>query len=148
VAVHFADLHDTPGRMKAKGVIRKQVQWQKSRTYFFWRLRRRLTEFDVARRTPSEVSPSEHRKTIMGELYKWYIEQGGSPEAYDDDRKMMLWLSEKNNEFVKFIDNKKHSSAASQISKIVSESDDQSLKDLLSKMDKKDLAKLAKAMQP
>ena len=25
VAVHFADLHDTPGRMKAKGVIKKQV---------------------------------------------------------------------------------------------------------------------------
>ena len=26
VAVHFADLHDTPGRMRAKGVIRRQVR--------------------------------------------------------------------------------------------------------------------------
>ena len=26
VAVHFADLHDTPGRMRAKGVIRRQVE--------------------------------------------------------------------------------------------------------------------------
>ena len=70
VAVHFADLHDTPGRMMEKGVIlvspfwspRQQcsapslifvpfshlfqdvLEWKNSRKYFYWRLRRRLCE--------------------------------------------------------------------------------------------------------
>jgi acetyl-CoA carboxylase/biotin carboxylase 1 len=48
VAVHFADLHDTPGRMKAKGVIKKQIAWGASRQFFYWRLRRRLLEFALA----------------------------------------------------------------------------------------------------
>lgn len=47
VAVHFADLHDTPGRMKAKGVIRKQVEWKYSRHYFYYRLKRRLLDFQA-----------------------------------------------------------------------------------------------------
>jgi len=44
VAYEFADLHDRPGRMKAKGVIREVVPWETSRTYFYWRLKRRLAE--------------------------------------------------------------------------------------------------------
>jgi acetyl-CoA carboxylase/biotin carboxylase 1 len=48
VAVHFADLHDTPGRMRAKGVIKKQIMWSQSRAFFYWRLRRRLHEFQMA----------------------------------------------------------------------------------------------------
>jgi hypothetical protein len=36
VALEFADLHDRPGRMKAKGVIRDVVDWADSRTYFYW----------------------------------------------------------------------------------------------------------------
>lgn len=42
VAEHFADMHDTPGRMCAKGVIRQAVPWTDARTIFYWRLRRRL----------------------------------------------------------------------------------------------------------
>jgi acetyl-CoA carboxylase/biotin carboxylase 1 len=40
VAHTFADLHDRAGRMKAKGVIREIVPWQRSREYFYWRIRR------------------------------------------------------------------------------------------------------------
>lgn len=47
VAVQFADLHDTPGRMEARGAVRKVVPWSESRSFFFWRLRRRLAEFDL-----------------------------------------------------------------------------------------------------
>lgn len=47
VAVQFADLHDTPGRMEARGAVRKVVPWAESRSFFFWRLRRRLAEFDL-----------------------------------------------------------------------------------------------------
>ena len=47
VAVQFADLHDTPGRMKHKHCIRSVVEWAHARKFFFWRLRRRLGKLCV-----------------------------------------------------------------------------------------------------
>lgn len=44
VALRFADLHDTPQRMAAKGVIAGIVPWEQSRAVFYRRLRRRLAE--------------------------------------------------------------------------------------------------------
>lgn len=44
ISVQFADLHDRSGRMLAKGVITKELQWRDARRFFFWRLRRRLNE--------------------------------------------------------------------------------------------------------
>lgn len=41
ISHEFADLHDRPGRMLAKGVIRDIVPWKRAREYFFWRVRRR-----------------------------------------------------------------------------------------------------------
>jgi len=42
--VLFSDLHDTPGRMKAKDVIIDKISWKDSRYFFFNRLRRLLAE--------------------------------------------------------------------------------------------------------
>lgn len=42
VALNFADLHDRPNRMLAKGAINDIVPWQKSRQFFYLRLRRLL----------------------------------------------------------------------------------------------------------
>ncbi len=42
VAHAFADLHDTPGRMLAKGCIHSVVHWRSARRELFLRLRRRL----------------------------------------------------------------------------------------------------------
>lgn len=44
VARHFAQLHDTPGRMKAKGVVRRVVEWSQARRVLGWRIRRLLVE--------------------------------------------------------------------------------------------------------
>lgn len=46
-ATEFCDLHDKTGRMKAKGVIREAVAWEKSREYFYWRAKRRIVEDDA-----------------------------------------------------------------------------------------------------
>jgi len=54
LATHFADLHDTPGRMLAKGVIRKVLQWSSSRTFLYWRIRRRLQEQVIQARLAAE----------------------------------------------------------------------------------------------
>ena len=42
VAIHFADLHDRPGRMLAVGAIKAIVPWQEARTTFYRRLCERL----------------------------------------------------------------------------------------------------------
>merc|ERR1719235_1461153 len=44
VAHEFADLHDRAGRMKAKNCIRDELQWKSSRSFFYWRIRRRISE--------------------------------------------------------------------------------------------------------
>ena len=44
IAVHFADLHDTPGRMLAKQVIKAVVPLRESRRILGNRLQRRLIE--------------------------------------------------------------------------------------------------------
>lgn len=47
VAVHFADLHDAPPRMKSKKAIRDVVPWSNARRFFYWRLRRKIAEFEL-----------------------------------------------------------------------------------------------------
>lgn len=60
IALQFADLHDRAGRMEAKGTIRKSLCWRDARRYFYWRLRRRLSEELILKRmalsAPSVVS--------------------------------------------------------------------------------------------
>ena len=53
VAVHFADLHDTPGRMKAKGCVVDVVPWAMSRRIFYQKLRARMHEMELGRRLVS-----------------------------------------------------------------------------------------------
>lgn len=60
MAVQFADLHDTPGRMAAVGVIRRAVPWAEARSFFYWRLRRRLAEFHL-RKEVSDLLVREGR---------------------------------------------------------------------------------------
>lgn len=96
VAVHFADLHDTPGRMKAKGVIRRQVDWKDSRSFFYYRVRRRLTEFDFANAV-KELNPIGHKDAIEL-LYTWFLSCGGSASLWEDDKGLLSWFSLNNHQ--------------------------------------------------
>lgn len=49
VATAFCDLHDTPGRMQAKNVIRDVVDWKQARSYFYWRMRRNVLEVQLSK---------------------------------------------------------------------------------------------------
>eukprot|EP00441_Pelagodinium_beii_P031460 CAMPEP_0197637908 /NCGR_PEP_ID=MMETSP1338-20131121/12992_1 /TAXON_ID=43686 ORGANISM="Pelagodinium beii, Strain RCC1491" /NCGR_SAMPLE_ID=MMETSP1338 /ASSEMBLY_ACC=CAM_ASM_000754 /LENGTH=2142 /DNA_ID=CAMNT_0043210401 /DNA_START=44 /DNA_END=6472 /DNA_ORIENTATION=+ len=42
IACEFADLHDRTGRMEAKGVIKKGLEWKRAREFFYWRVKARL----------------------------------------------------------------------------------------------------------
>merc|ERR1712176_1565712 len=73
ISVQFCELHDTPGRMKAVGVIERAVEWETARSYFYWRLRRKLAEFDLRKkilqtyqvgRADTTISPADASKHI------------------------------------------------------------------------------------
>jgi acetyl-CoA carboxylase/biotin carboxylase 1 len=71
VALHFADLHDKPKRMWAKGVIRDIVDWRDSRRYFYWRLKRRLYE-DQIRASIQEINPELDRQGALDLIASWF----------------------------------------------------------------------------
>ncbi|ETO23976.1 acetyl-CoA carboxylase [Reticulomyxa filosa] len=47
IALMFAELHDTPGRMKSVNVIREVVSWNQSRRFFYWRLRHKMIDTEA-----------------------------------------------------------------------------------------------------
>ena len=79
IAEQFADLHDTPGRMKAKGVIRDIVEWKDARRIFYGRLKRRLAEFRLRDRIVEVGSVGEEMKTSTASklLKKWFVSGSG-----------------------------------------------------------------------
>jgi acetyl-CoA carboxylase/biotin carboxylase 1 len=56
IAIQFADDHDKPQRMLAKGVIRQIVPWEQSRSYFYNRLKRRMAEKAAQAKIASALS--------------------------------------------------------------------------------------------
>eukprot|EP00172_Hildenbrandia_rubra_P004148 Plantae.Rhodophyta-Hildenbrandia_rubra.ctg785.p1 GENE.Plantae.Rhodophyta-Hildenbrandia_rubra.ctg785~~Plantae.Rhodophyta-Hildenbrandia_rubra.ctg785.p1 ORF type:complete len:1318 (-),score=208.85 Plantae.Rhodophyta-Hildenbrandia_rubra.ctg785:470-4423(-) len=70
VAAAFCDLHGRPTHMLEKGAIRKIVEWQDSREFFYWRLQRRLAEMRIrslCRRADPDLTDSE----VTGLLRNW-----------------------------------------------------------------------------
>ncbi len=73
-AEHFADLHDTSGRMKAKGVIRSVLQWPHARNFFISRLKRRLAEENFIAKLRKNEAELSHTDAIQI-LKSWFIER-------------------------------------------------------------------------
>lgn len=95
VAVQFADLHDTPTRMMAKGVIRDVVEWKDSRTKLYWRLKRRLYEKKLMRRIEKTgAALNQGQKTEL--LRRWFTEHERSKEGekfrWENDKPVAEWL--------------------------------------------------------
>ena len=98
ISVQFCELHDTPVRMEAVGVIRKQVEWESSRSFFYWRLRRKLAEFDLRKKIieASSVgrgiaSPTPLEATDM--IKQWFMQSAGMDAAkWEDDKAMLAWM--------------------------------------------------------
>ncbi|CCE64423.1 hypothetical protein TPHA_0H02190 [Tetrapisispora phaffii CBS 4417] len=93
VTVQFADLHDRTGRMLAKGVIRKELEWSNSRRFFFWRLRRRLNEEYLIRRLNKSFKNSANvsRLEKISRIRSWYP----SSIDNDDDQAISKFIEEK-----------------------------------------------------
>ena len=96
IALQFADLHDRAGRMEAKGTIRMPLKWQNARRFFYWRLRRRLSEEVLLKRlagaaaTPAtNVTSAATKEHNLAQLKSW---TGMLDAEFDkDDRKVAEW---------------------------------------------------------
>jgi len=99
IAEHFADLHDKPERMKAKGVIRSVVDWNTSRSFFYWRLRRRLAELDAVsriREADSSLTISQASE-ILRESFEagTTVKESKTSSSWEcDNRRVLTWLTE------------------------------------------------------
>ncbi|XP_064627568.1 acetyl-CoA carboxylase-like isoform X4 [Lineus longissimus] len=93
VAVAFADLHDTPGRMQEKGVITDILDWKTSRTFFYWRLHRLLLEDRVVDKI-SKMNKEITNGQCKSMLRRWFVEGQGTVNAYlwEDNKAVVEWL--------------------------------------------------------
>ncbi|BFZ10005.1 hypothetical protein BsWGS_13044 [Bradybaena similaris] len=93
VAVMFADLHDTPGRMEEKNCITQVLKWSTSREFFYWRLRRRLLEHKVKKLMKQHL-PGSSQAQLDSMLSRWFVEDQGTINAYqyEDDKRVVEWL--------------------------------------------------------
>ena len=101
ISVQFCGLHDTPGRMKAVGVIEKEVEWEESRVFFYWRLRRKLAEFDLRKKLVDATEVGRSIATLSSVeassvVKSWFLETPGMTEAgWSDDKLLLSWMGER-----------------------------------------------------
>jgi len=77
VAVHFADLHDTPKCMLSKGVIQDIVPWKKSRNTLYWRLKRRLLQNQI-QKVITKSNDAIQDDVAYEMLRRWFVEDKGT----------------------------------------------------------------------
>jgi len=85
VAHEFADLHDRSGRMKAKGVIRDVLEWKSSRSYMYWRVKRRIAE-DELRNKIMEADASLDHAAATAKV------EAMVGDSFNDDQKFLEYL--------------------------------------------------------
>ena len=79
--------------MQAKGVIRKQVQWSESRSFFYWRLKRLLLEYNYINNIASlQNSIKEKRQIETKKIKEYYILIVGIDSSqWSNDKDMINW---------------------------------------------------------
>ena len=102
ISVQFCELHDTPGRMKAVGVIEKEVEWSQARTFFYWRLRRKLAEFDLRKKLVDAAEVGRGVKSLeplqaTSMIKQWFVETPNMMDSmWDDDKVVLSWMATNN----------------------------------------------------
>lgn len=93
VAVHFADLHDTPERMLEKGCINEIIPWRTSRSWLHWRLNRLLLEHQMVKKIIA-AHTDRNIEQAKETLCRWFVEDKGTTEAHlwDNNKEVVNWL--------------------------------------------------------
>ncbi|OCT53252.1 Acetyl-CoA carboxylase [Cladophialophora carrionii] len=126
IALQFADLHDRAGRMEAKGTIRMPLQWKNARRFFYWRLRRRLSEEVLLKKlnsslaggvVPATTTPSTQREQNLAMLKNW---SGLLDVEFDkDDRKVAEWYESHRKEVYAKIDAVKTEAVSKRVAELL-----------------------------
>ncbi|KAI9483961.1 MAG: acetyl-CoA carboxylase [Benjaminiella poitrasii] len=95
IAIQFADLHDRSGRMKAKGVIRKSLDWRRARHYFYWRVRRRLCEEYTFRKVVAATEGAMAREAMTGLVKQWFVHDHDSVDFEEADEVVAGWFEKR-----------------------------------------------------
>lgn len=131
IALQFADLHDRAGRMEAKGTIRQPLQWRNARRFFYWRLRRRLTEELIMKRMAAAApkktrTTSGQREQHLGLLKSW---SGMLDNDFEkDDRKVATWYEDHRKLVHSKIDGLKTEGVAQEVAQLLMSNKDGGLK--------------------
>ncbi|XP_062184107.1 acetyl-CoA carboxylase 2-like isoform X3 [Phragmites australis] len=141
IAIRFAELHDTSLRMAAKGVIKKVVDWEESRSFFYKRLRRRISEDVIAKEIRGVAGEHFSHQSAIELIKKWYLAsqaETGSIE-WDDDDAFVAWKDNPEN-YTGYIQELKAHKVSQSLSDLAGSSSDlqafsQGLATLLDKMD-------------
>lgn len=117
IAIQFADLHDRAGRMQAKGVIRKPLEWRHARHYFYWRVRRRLAEEYTLRKIVSTTSNRLSREQMYNLVKQWFSQDNNNDTSqWDDaDRHVAEWFDKKASHIEQRISKLKSDTAKEQV---------------------------------
>jgi len=127
IALQFADLHDRAGRMEAKGTIRMPLKWQSARRFFYWRLRRRLSEEVLIKKLNSSlaagaaaaapITPMAQKETNLALLKNW---SGLLDVEFDkDDRKVAEWYESHRKEVYAKIDAVKTEAVSKKVAELL-----------------------------
>lgn len=137
IALQFADLHDRAGRMQAKNTIRRALTWKNARRFFYWRLRRRLSEELIVKRmvaaapapagtgngaiaanVPAPAGQTEpSRASHLHTLHAWTGML--NDELENDDRKVATWYEENKKAIQTRIESLKTKSVATDVASLL-----------------------------
>ncbi|KAH1122921.1 hypothetical protein J1N35_006081 [Gossypium stocksii] len=100
IATKFAELHDTSLRMAAKGVIKEVVEWDRSRSFFYRRLRRRIAESSLVKIVKDAAGDQLSHKSAMDLIKKWFLDSSvakGREDAWVNDEAFFSWKDDLGN---------------------------------------------------
>jgi acetyl-CoA carboxylase / biotin carboxylase 1 len=135
IALQFADLHDRAGRMEAKGTIRMALKWQNSRRFFYWRLRRKLSEEVLLKRLAKEkvigaptssLESMSQKENSLALLKTW---SGMLDVEFEkDDRKVAEWYESHRKDVYAKIDAVKTEGVSKKVAELLMSNKDGGLK--------------------
>jgi len=116
VATEFADLHDKTGRMKAKGVIKAAVPWNRSREFFYYLAQRRILEdeFIVQVKKADSTMDTAAASGVLESMYSG---------DWDDNKAMIDFFSSNTEAIASKVSEIKKDAVAAQIETLQQELD-------------------------
>ncbi|KAK8931231.1 Acetyl-CoA carboxylase 1 [Platanthera zijinensis] len=94
IATKFAELHDTSLRMAAKGVVKEVVDWKSSRSFFYRRLNRRISEWSVIKSVMEASGEELTNKSALELVKNWFLSSG---LRWEDDEAFFAWKDDSSN---------------------------------------------------